>query len=511
MSTVSLRKGHLQSCLGLLDVGQSQTSTISSYAAVPGSSFSDQPASSRTQSGELQSGHSTCRSQVRSSGTNNEFDRKRSRVITDPPTRAYAYTQKILWARLKTPTSSSQRAQRSIQPCKDHCWKVFPESAWEVRYLHHENGLQMNVGDVREKEIFLINGPYILQHDNSGRIDVLPEKILVLHQDFVACPCDMALPYPWVLLISQLTIATDKSRNKSPRPSRSKTMLQRQKHRRSVDDFLLIFNDLTELRTWQAAAQAEIEKLGGVGHTSDSDDRSGRISHSTRHTESFAALTMSTSDSRGMAGSLSLRCCSHPKRPTLTGQGGCFVVPDDNSVTPETPRALGSNLHTHSVYRVCSDVTSDEGDADGDSLCRSCLKASDDCSLGSLTRPSPVAFTSLPSPNPSRDRRKDDQIDQGHDLPPDLCPTSPTSPVGVNKQIVASATDDAPGANDLRRITTTRRSSARGKSNSREKVGVRNLSAKRFHHGRRKPECSLFPGDSLVSNNEGSLLDSSHS
>ena len=114
------------------------------------------------------------------------------------------------------------------------------------------------------KHLFvLVDSGYLLQYPGGGRLDRLPEKMMQLGKDTVAFASDAVPGRHWVLQISQT--AGD---NAIVLAEPYKGLLSRfgvlsSEYRRTVQNFLMVFDNAEDLDSWLTTIRKEVEALGG--------------------------------------------------------------------------------------------------------------------------------------------------------------------------------------------------------------------------------------------------------
>ena len=109
----------------------------------------------------------------------------------------------------------------------------------------------------------LVDSGYLLQYPGSGRLDRLPDKMMQLGKDTVAFASDAIPGRHWVLQVSQTS-----GDNAIVLPEPYKGLLSRfgvlsSEYRRTVQNFLMVFDNAEDLDSWLTTIRKEVEALGG--------------------------------------------------------------------------------------------------------------------------------------------------------------------------------------------------------------------------------------------------------
>lgn len=265
-----------------------------------------------------QSGPAHNAAPARSHGSQRLRSRRRDKIVTDPPPFAQVRGQALLNATLESPVSYWERPKSrrpSLSPGAVASRDVM-EATIEVKRSHRRTDSGQSCCSTRSKIFFLVNGAYVMQYDGDSEGDALPEKILVLDKDSMACVCDAVPGHPWVLQIVGGTIG-DTTQAQTLRPSWSRLSLRQTDKKRAVNLLLLIFDESEDLRTWLHAIRKEIEHLGGTacGQGIEEDNQSWKDDL----TKKFAAGANPDSDSDNTATSSTLSPFSLPLKLNVSG------------------------------------------------------------------------------------------------------------------------------------------------------------------------------------------------
>jgi len=275
-----------------------------------------------------------------SHGSQRPRSRKQEKIVTDPPPFAQVRGQSLLNATLESPVSYWEKPKSrrpSLSPGVVASRDVI-EATIEVKRSHRRTDSGQSCCSTRSKTFFLVNGAYIMQYDGDSEGDALPEKILVLDKDSVACVCDAVPGHPWVLQIVGGTI-DDTTQAQTLRPSWSRLSLRQTDKKRAVNLLLLIFDESEDLRTWLHAIRKEVEHLGGTacGHDIEADHQSWKDDL----TKKFAAGGNPDSDSDNTATSCRLSPFSSPLKLNVSGHPSTC-----SKVRPQSTESANSSKNT---------------------------------------------------------------------------------------------------------------------------------------------------------------------
>ena len=112
------------------------------------------------------------------------------------------------------------------------------------------------------KVFVLATSGFLVQYAGEGNHDRLPEKILQLGKNSVAFASDAIEGEHYVLQISQIA-NEDGTIIRTPSTSVFSKFRLRGDFRRSVSNFLLVFDKADEMNAWLIAVRREVESLGG--------------------------------------------------------------------------------------------------------------------------------------------------------------------------------------------------------------------------------------------------------
>ena len=112
------------------------------------------------------------------------------------------------------------------------------------------------------KVFVLATSGFVVQYAGEGSHDRLPEKILQLGKNSVAFASDAIEGEHYVLQISQIA-NEDGTISRAPSKSMFSKLRLRGDTRRSVSNFLLVFDKADEMNAWLVAVRKEVEGLGG--------------------------------------------------------------------------------------------------------------------------------------------------------------------------------------------------------------------------------------------------------
>ncbi|KAL1305465.1 hypothetical protein AAFC00_002344 [Neodothiora populina] len=125
----------------------------------------------------------------------------------------------------------------------------------------HRNG---SIGAIQHtnlpKKIFaLTTSGHLLQYADQGTSERLPEKVLQLGKESVACACDLVPGEPFVLQVARTTAAMEAA----PASISLFSKMGLRSSRTEATHLLLVLRDAQELDEWLVAVRKKIQGLGG--------------------------------------------------------------------------------------------------------------------------------------------------------------------------------------------------------------------------------------------------------
>jgi hypothetical protein len=130
-----------------------------------------------------------------------------------------------------------------------------------AKKLQHRSGGSRNILEWTSKTYVLVTSGYLLQYAAEGSFDRTPERILRLTKDSAAFASDLIPGRHWVLQVSS-SMEPDGTPGTESKSYFSKFAL-RGSGRRSVSNFLMVFESAEDMGAWLATFRREIEALGG--------------------------------------------------------------------------------------------------------------------------------------------------------------------------------------------------------------------------------------------------------